>query len=121
MGGTSEKTTSSRSDTMKGLFTAINKAKFPFSNDAGKKSLSKNTTSGFKLNNESVQKAKQKVTKITIAAGQGVKSGAVYLGNAIDEAKNEVDCKSLRPVFKDTLDQTTSNDPPSRISLYCRA
>lgn len=36
MGGTSEKTTSSRSDTMKGLFTAINKAKFPFSNDAGK-------------------------------------------------------------------------------------
>ena len=37
MGGTSEKTTSSRSDTMKGLFTAINKAKFPFSNDAGKK------------------------------------------------------------------------------------
>ena len=37
MGGTSEKNTSSRSDTMKGLFTAINKAKFPFSNDAGKK------------------------------------------------------------------------------------
>ena len=28
MGGTSEKTTSSRSDTMKGLYTAINKAKF---------------------------------------------------------------------------------------------
>ena len=27
MGGTSEKTTSSRSDTMKGLFTAINKAR----------------------------------------------------------------------------------------------
>ena len=37
MGGTSEKTTSSRSDTMKGMFTAINKAKFSFSNDAGKK------------------------------------------------------------------------------------
>lgn len=27
MGGTSEETTSSRSDTMKGLFTAINKAR----------------------------------------------------------------------------------------------
>lgn len=65
------------------------------------------------------KKAKQKVTEITIAAGQGVKSGAVYLGNAIDEAKNEVDRKSLRPVFKDTLDQTTSNDHVPLPELVC--
>lgn len=38
MGGTSEKTTSSRSDTMKGMFTAINKAKFPLSMMQAKKS-----------------------------------------------------------------------------------
>lgn len=53
----------------------------------------------FGLGAENLQKAKERVEKITSFAGQSIKNGSDTIGQVISNTKIEMDRKNLRPVF----------------------
>lgn len=55
------------------------------------------------LDEENLQAAKEKAKKIAVTTGQNVKIVSESLGRAIEEAKLEMDRKTLRPVFIEDL------------------
>lgn len=61
----------------------------------------------FGLDEESLRTAKEKAKKIAVTTGQNAKIVGESLGRAIEEAKLEMDRKTLRPVFIEDLHSST--------------
>lgn len=79
----------------------------------------------FGLTRENLKGAGETVKGVAIAAGHGLKAGSAAMGKAFAEARLELDLKTLKPVFPDTL-PFSINDPhaeaaqPSILSIVAR-
>lgn len=79
----------------------------------------------FGLTRENLEGAGETVKGVAIAAGHGLKAGSTAMGKAFAEARMELDLKTLRPVFPDTLpfafiESKANVGQPSILSIVAR-
>lgn len=105
MSDKSEKAVSAKGEALKEIADLAGKARAALVRAVDKNGDGKIDAADFGLSGENIQETKRKVKGAAVSAGQGIKSGAMRLGDAIGEAKTEMERKSLRPAFGDDLDQ----------------
>ena len=57
----------------------------------------------FGLTRENLEDAGETMKGVALAAGHGLKAGSAAMGKAFAEARLELDLKTLKPAFADTL------------------
>lgn len=79
----------------------------------------------FGLTRENLEDAGETMKGVALAAGHGLKAGSAAMGKAFAEARLELDLKTLKPVFADTLPFTAKDSQadaaqPSILSIVAR-